>query len=80
MNKTVIVVSGLLAVLLMVSCENKGTESESATSEKMVAAPHGTVEKEFISVAGKVLEVADGTEFTYLKIETSAGENGQLFL
>lgn len=73
MKKTVIVFSGLLAVFLMVSCENKGSGPESATSEKM-AAPHGTVEKEFVSVAGKVLEVADGTEFTYVKIGTAAGE------
>lgn len=74
MNKTVIILSGLLAAFLMVSCENKGTGPESATSEKMSAAPHGTVEKEFISVAGKVQEVNDGTEFTYLKVETGAGE------
>ncbi len=72
MTKTVIVVSGLLAAFFIVSCENKGPEN--VTDKKMAAVINGSTENELLSVSGNVLEVADGKEFTYIKIETDAGE------
>lgn len=74
MNKMVRLAAILACGLVLGACKNQGDKKQEGAEQTTAPVTHGTVEKEVVTVSGKVLEKTDSNEFTYLKVATDTGE------